>query len=134
MSHQLRKTSTADYQRHGQLAIGYRSYGNQTSPIKCSFFQAVIVCTIWTLTKRMEEKLDGNYKKKMLRAILNKSWRQRPTKQQLYSHLPPITISIKFRRTRHAGHCWRSKGELKGDVLPRTLSHGRAKAGRPART
>ena len=26
----------------------------------------------------------------MLGAILNKSWRQQPTKQQLYGHLPPI--------------------------------------------
>ena len=29
-------------------------------------------CTTWTLTKRLEKKLDGNYTK-MLRAILNKS-------------------------------------------------------------
>ncbi len=34
----------------------------------------------------MEKKLDGNYTR-MLRAILNKSWRQYPTKQQLYGHL-----------------------------------------------
>ena len=27
----------------------------------------------------------------MLRAILNKSWRQHPTRHQLYGHLPPIT-------------------------------------------
>ena len=32
-------------------------------------------CTTWTLTKRLEKKLDGNYAR-MLRAILNKSWRQ----------------------------------------------------------
>ena len=31
----------------------------------------------------------------MLRAVLNKSWRQHPTKQQLYSYLPPITKTIK---------------------------------------
>ena len=50
----------------------------------------------WTLTKRMEKKLDGNYTR-MLRAVLNKSWRRHPTKQQLYSHLPPIikTIQVK---------------------------------------
>ena len=30
--------------------------------------------TTWTLTKRMEKKIDGNYKR-MLRAILNESWR-----------------------------------------------------------
>ena len=27
----------------------------------------------------------------MLRATLNKSWRQHPTRHQLYGHLPPIT-------------------------------------------
>ena len=87
----------------------------------------------WTLTKCMEKKLDGNYTR-MLRAILNKSWRQHPTKQQLYEHLPPITKTIKIRRTRYAGHCWRSRDVLISDVLLWTPSHGRAKAGRPART
>ena len=82
-----------------------------TDKIKRSFFQAAIVsillygCTIWTLTKQLEKKLDGNYTR-MLRTILNKSWRQHPTKQQLYSHRPPITKTIKVRRTRHARHYW----------------------------
>ena len=70
----------------------------------------------------------------MLRAILNESWRQRSTKQQLYGHLPPITKTIKVRRTRHAGYCWRSREELISDVLLWTPSHGRAKAGWPAWT
>ena len=107
--------------------------------MKRSFFQVAAVsiqlygCTIWTLTKRLEKKLDGN-NTIMLRAILNKSWRQHPTKQQLYGHLPPITKTIQVRRTRHAGHCWRSRNELISDVLLWTLPYGRAKAGRPART
>ena len=70
----------------------------------------------------------------MLRVILNKSWRQHPTKHQLYGHLPPITKTIKVRQTRHAGHCWRSRDELICEVLLWTLSYGRAKAGWPART
>ena len=53
----------------------------------------------------------------MLRAILNKSWRQNLTRHQLYGHLPPITKTIQVRRTRHAGHCWRSRDELISDVL-----------------
>ena len=48
----------------------------------------------------------------MLRAILNKSWWQHPTRHQPYSYLPPIMKTIQARRTRHAGHCWRSKDEL----------------------
>ena len=70
----------------------------------------------------------------VLRAILNKSWQQHPTKHQLYGHLPPITKTIQARRTRHAGHCWRSKNELISDVLLWTPAYGQAKAGRPART
>ena len=90
--------------------------------MKCSSFQAVVVsillygCTTWTLTKRLEKNLDGNYTR-MLRAILNKSWRQYPIKHQLYDHLPSITKTIQVRRTRHAGHCWRSRDELISDVL-----------------
>ena len=83
--------------------------------------------------KKLEKKLDGNYTR-MLRAILNKSWRQHPTRHQLYGHLPPITKTIQVRRTRHAGHCWRSRDELISDVLLWTPTHGRAKSGQPART
>ena len=90
-------------------------------------------CTTWTLTKRLERRLDGNYTR-MLRAVLNKSWRQHPTRLQLYGHLPPITKTIQVRRTRHAGHCWRSKDELISDVLLWTPAHGCAGVGRPART
>ena len=107
--------------------------------MKRSFFQAAIVsvllygCTTWTLTKRLEKKLDGNYTR-MLRAILNKSWQQHPTRRQLYGHLPPITKTIQARRTRHAGLCWRSKDEIESDVLLWTPAYGQSKAGRPART
>ena len=46
----------------------------------------------------------------------------------------PITKTIQVRRTSHAGHCWRSRDELIRDVLLWIPTHGRAKAGRPART
>ena len=109
-----------------------------TDKMKHSFFQAAVVlillygCTTWTLTKRMEKKLDGN-NTRMLRALLNKSWRQQPTKQQLNGYIPPITKTIKIRRTRYMGHCWRSWDEPISDILQWTLSNGRVKAGRPAR-
>ena len=120
-----------------KLSIIWKS--DLTDKMKHSFFQAAVEsillygCTTWTLTKRLKKKLDGNYTR-MLRAILNKSWRQYPTKQQLYGHLPPITKTMQVRRTRHAGHCWRSRDELINDVLLWTPTYGRAKAGRPART
>ena len=120
-----------------RLSIKWKS--DLTDKMKRSFFQAVVVsillyeCTTWTLTKRLEKKLDGNYTK-ILRAILNKSWRQHPTRHQLYGHLPPITKTIQVRRTRHAGHCLRSRDELISDVLLWTPTYCRVKAGRPART
>ena len=103
-----------------RLSIIWKS--DLTDKMKRSFFQVAVTsillygCTTWTLTKRLEKKLDGNYTR-MLRAILNKSWRQHPTRHQLYGHLPPITKTIQVRRTKHAGHCWRSRDELIRDVL-----------------
>ena len=85
------------------------------------------------LTKHMKKKLDVNYTK-MLQAILNKTWRQHPTKQQLYHQLPPIMKTIQVRRTRHVKHCWRSRGKFISNIFLRTPSHGWAKAGWPART
>ena len=120
-----------------RLSVIWKS--DQTDKMKHSFFQAAVVsillyeCTTWMLTKRMEKRLDGNYTR-MLRAILNQSWRQHPTKQQPYSHLAPIRKTIQVRRTRHAGHCWRSRDELISDILRWTHSHEWAKAVRPART
>ena len=70
----------------------------------------------------------------LLRAVLNKSCRQHLIKWQLNGHLPPITKAIKVRRTRHAGHCWRSKDDLISDIRLFTPSHGRANEGRPTRT
>ena len=119
-----------------KLSIIWKS--DLINKMKRSFFQAAVVsillygCTTWTLTKRLE-KLDGNYTR-ILRAILNKSWRQHPTRHQLYGHLPPITKTIQVRRSRHAGHCWRSRDELISDVLLRTPSYGQAKARRQVRT
>ena len=57
----ITETSTLDQQRHGQRLVIWKS--DLTDKMKRSFFQA----------------------------ILKKSWRQHPTKQQLYDHLLLIT-------------------------------------------
>ena len=86
-----------------RLSVIWKS--DLTNKMKHSFFQAAVMsillygCTTWTLTKCMEKKLDGSYTR-ILQTILNKSWRQHPTEQQLYSHRPPITKTIKIRRTK----------------------------------
>ena len=69
------------------------------------------------------KNLDGNCIK-MLQDVLNKSWKQNPTKQQLYGYFPSITKTIQIRQTRHAGHCWRSKDELITDILLWSCSNG----------
>ena len=93
-----------------RLSIIWKS--DLTDKMKRSFFQAAVVsiqlygCTTWTLTKRLEKKIDGNYTR-MLRAVLNKSWQHHPTRHQLCGHLPPITKTIQVRRTRHAGRAYK---------------------------
>ena len=91
-----------------RLSVIWRS--DLSDKIKRNFFHVAVVsillygCTTWTLTKCTEKKLDGNCTR-MLQAELNKSWKQHPTKQQLYGHLPLISKTIQVRRTRHAVHC-----------------------------
>ena len=100
--------------------------------MKHSFFQAAVVsillygCTTWTLIKRLEKKLDGNYTR-MLRAIQNKSWKQHPTRNQIYDHQHLIPKIIQVRRTRHAVYCWRSRDELISDIVLWTPTYGRTK-------
>ena len=114
-----------------RLSIIWKS--GLSDKIKRNFFQAAVASillyrfTTWTLTKHIEKRLDGNCTR-VLWTIWNKSWKQHPTKLQLYGHLPPISRAIQIRRTRYAGHCWRYK-----DELIRTSSHRHASAGQPTR-
>ena len=120
-----------------RLSIIWKS--DLSDEIKLNFFRVAVVsiilygCTTWTLTERIEKKLDRNCKR-MLGATLNKSWKQHPTKQQQYGHLPPMSRIIKIRQTRHAVHCWRSKDELISDIFLCIPSHGHASVDRPTRT
>ena len=74
---------TKAWTANDRLSIIWKS--DLTDKTKRSFFQIAVVsillygCTTWTLTKRLEKKLDGNYTR-MLRAILNKSWQPYPTR------------------------------------------------------
>ena len=70
----------------------------------------------------------------MLRAALNISWEDHPTKRFLYGPLPPVSTKIRERRLRFAGHCFRSKQELVSDVLLWEPKHGKRSVGAPSRT
>ena len=117
-----------------RLSVIWKS--DLSDKIKLSFFQAAVIsillygCTTWTLAKPM---LDGSCTR-MLQAVLNKSWRQHPTKQQLYRHLLPISKTIQTRWARHVGHCWINKDKLISNVLLWTLSHRCARVVWPAIT
>ena len=93
--------------------------------IKQDFFQAIAVsvllygctivllysCTVWTQTKPFEKKLDGYYTK-MMRAVLNKSWKQHFTKQQWYRSLLSISKPIQVSTSKTAVLYWRTRNEI----------------------
>ena len=102
------------------------------------FFQVVSIsvllygCATWTLMKCLEKRVAGNYSR-ILCAVLNKSWKQHPTIQQLCGHLLPIWQTIQIRWERHIGHSWRSKYELISDILLWTTTHGHTSVAQPAK-
>ena len=109
----------------------------------CSIFCVnMSICLLWMLSKFCvlrhngvfctEKNLDRNYTR-MLQAILNKFCKQHPTKQQLYSHLFPISKTIKVRQ-RHVGHSWKSKDKFISNVLLWTPTHWHTRVSQPART
>ena len=108
-----------------KLARQYTRRSN-SKPVECCLIESVIFyywpqrSLIWTIQECW--------------TILNKSWTQHPTKQQLCSHLPPISKTTQIRQTRHVGHSWRSKDELISEVLLWSPTHGCASDGRPTRT
>ena len=56
-------------------------------------------------------------------AILNNPLKQHPTKEQLYSHLPLISQTIKVRQIQ-VGYRWRRKDELISDIHLWTITYG----------
>ena len=118
-----------------KLSVIWKS--DLTDKTKRSFFQAavlsILLWTTWTLTKRMEKKLDGNYTRTSasnFEQVLKATSHKAPTIRPPTSHHKTIQV----RRTRYAGHCWRSRDELISYVLLWTPSYGQAKVGRPVRT
>ena len=54
-------------------------------------------CESWTLTKEMEESLNGCYTK-MLRTALPVNWTEHMSNHELYSGLPNVSDKIASRR------------------------------------
>ena len=109
---------------------------NLPDNLKRNFFRAAVETVLlygsvsWTLTTHLEKKIDGAYTR-MLRTALNRSWKDHPTNEELYGHIPPISKLLQQHRMRFAGHCWRSKEEPAGDVVLWKPTHGHQPRGRP---
>ena len=90
---------------------------NLSRNIKVRLFIATVETVLlygsdtWTINKTLQKKLDGCYTK-MLRKALNVSWKQHMTTKELYRELPPVSMKVKQRRLRLAGHCVRHNEEV----------------------
>ena len=69
----------------------------------------------------------------MLRAVINKSWRDHLINEQLYGDIPKISKSIRMQRMGLAGHYWRSNDEVASDLILWQPQHGNRSRGRPAK-
>ena len=84
-----------------------------TRELKVKFFRACVESILlynsetWTITRNMEIEIDGLYTK-LLRRILNISWRDHVTNKELYGDIPSLSSTIRQRRLRFAGHCFRA--------------------------
>ena len=70
----------------------------------------------------------------MLSVVKNGTWRRRITNEVLYARIPRISTTIRERRLRFSGHCWRSKSEVVSDYVLWKPKHGKRRVGRQAPT
>ena len=85
------------------------------------------VCFIPKLSK----DLDGCYTRLLRTAVNDK---QHMTNQQLFGNLSKITIKIREKRLRFAGHCCRNTDEDVSRLLLWNPKHGKKASGRPSHT
>ena len=69
------------------------------------------VSETWTLSARQQQRLDGCYTR-LLRRVLNLSWRNHPTLETIYGDLPRVSNLVCKRRVQFAGRCARATDEL----------------------
>ena len=64
----------------------------------------------------MEIKINGLYTK-LIRRVLNVSWRDHVSNKELYGDLPLLSSTIRQRRMRFTGHCARAENQPVTDLL-----------------
>ena len=103
---------------------------NLNRDLKLKIFRACVESILvynsetWTLTKVMEIKIDGLYTK-LLRRVLNVSWRDHVSNQELYGNLPSLSSTIRQRRLRFVGHCFRAENQPVTGLLFWSPSQGK---------
>lgn len=70
----------------------------------------------WTLSRKLEKKLDGTYTRLLMRAQ-NLSWKRHPTISLIYGKLPRVSALVRSRRVQFAGHCYRAQSEIISSLL-----------------
>ena len=68
-------------------------------------------CETWTLSASQHRRLDGCYTR-LLRRVLNMSWKSHPSLNDVYGELPRISSLVRKRRVQFAGHWARASDEL----------------------
>ena len=95
---------------------------NLSKDFKLKIFKAAIEPILlygsetWTLSKRLEKRLDGTYTRLLMR-VQHLSWKNHPTKQLIYGKIPPVSTIVKSRRVQFAGHCFRAENEIISTLL-----------------
>ena len=73
-------------------------------------------CETWSLTRTLEKKLDGT-RNLMVRFALNISWKEHICNSEIFAGIEPISILIRDRRVKFAGHCLRAEDQPVKDLV-----------------
>ena len=117
---------------HGQRATTCTKYGPHSYPTKIKLFRATVEPILlygsetWTLSKKLEKRLDGTYTRLLMRAQ-NPSWKSHPTISEIYDQLPRVSCLVKYRRVQFAGHCFRADGEVISSLIPWKPDYGQSR-------
>ena len=113
---------------------------NLSRNIKITLFQVTAEKVLtygsdtWTLNKKLNKSLDGSYTR-MLRKVLDVSWKQHITNKVLYGKLNSISQVIRKRRLMFAGNSFRQKQlQPVSELVLWEPNHGHRGKGCPKKT
>ena len=108
--------------------------------IKVRLFTALIESVLlygsetWTMTKRLNKVLDGCYTRWLRMALNVNQYRDRVSNAELYGDLPRVSLTVRQKRMRLAGHVIRHPELSLSKVILWKPVHGHRGRGRPRAT